>query len=273
VAENIGYGLRRRGVARTEINRRVSDVLRRIGLPDAGPKRIDQLSGGQKQRVAIARCIVLDPAVLLLDEPLGALDLKLREHMKLELKQLQHQFGTTFVYITHDQSEALVMSDKVAVMQGGRFEQIASPQDLYYRPATAFVAGFVGDSHRWRGRVVRADRERLRVLTESGLTLNATTSARPAVGEMVDLFVRPEAISVGFPESSRPDAAEGDNRCDGALESLLFNGANSRALVRLPQGDLIAAALPPDGAAAALAEGTPLRISFQAAHTLGFPTP
>ena len=125
------------------------------GLPDAGPKRIHQLSGGQKQRVAIARCMVLDPAVLLLDEPLGALDLKLREHMKVELKQLQHQFGTTFVYITHDQSEALVMSDRVAVMNAGRFEQVGTPQELYYRPippslpassATA-IAGGGGSPH------------------------------------------------------------------------------------------------------------------------------
>lgn len=116
VAENIGYGLRCRGIAREDIAKRVDEVLARIGLPNAGPKRISQLSGGQKQRVAIARCMVLDPAVLLLDEPLGALDLKLREHMKIELKQLQHQFGTTFLYITHDQSEALVMSDRMAVM-------------------------------------------------------------------------------------------------------------------------------------------------------------
>ncbi len=270
VAGNIGYGLRRRGVGRDEINRRVGDVLRRIGLPDAGSRRIDQLSGGQKQRVAIARCIVLDPAVLLLDEPLGALDLKLREHMKLELKQLQHQFGTTFVYITHDQSEALVMSDKVAVMHAGRFEQIATPQDLYYRPATAFVAGFVGDSHRWRGRVVRAERERLQVVTDSGLLLNATTGARPEIGAMVELFVRPEAICLTPAGPAPPAAAEGDNRCAGVLENLLFNGANSRAMVRLPQGDLIGVALPPDAGMAALAEGTPLCISFQAAHTLGF---
>ena len=126
VAENIAYGLKRRKVAAAEIDRRVKDVLERVSLPDAGPKDIDQLSGGQKQRVAIARSLVLEPALLLLDEPLGALDLKLREHMKVELKQLQAQVGTTFVYITHDQSEALVMSDHVAVMNHGRFEQIGT---------------------------------------------------------------------------------------------------------------------------------------------------
>jgi spermidine/putrescine transport system ATP-binding protein len=273
VAENIGYGLRRRGMARAEIDRRVADVLARIGLPDAGPKRINQLSGGQKQRVAIARCIVLDPAVLLLDEPLGALDLKLREHMKLELKQLQHQFGTTFVYITHDQSEALVMSDKVAVMHAGRFEQVASPQDLYYRPATAFVAGFVGDSHRWRGKVVRAEAGRQQVFTETGLTLNAVGSVPTAVGQAVELFIRPEAISLAAVDSPPPPPAEGENRCEGVLESLLFNGANSRAMIRLRQGDLIGVALPQDHAVIGLVEGAHLRLGFQAANTLGFIAP
>src|SRR3546814_3512015 len=114
--------------------------------------QIHQLSGGQKQRIAIARCMVLDPDVLLLDEPLGALDLKLREAMKIELKLLQHQFDTTFVYITHDQSEALVMSDRVAVMKRGRLEQVGTPQELYHHPATGFVAGFSGDATRWAGR-------------------------------------------------------------------------------------------------------------------------
>ena len=122
IGDNVGFGLRQRGVARAEIARRVDEVLERVGLPGVSTRRIDQLSGGQKQRVAIARCMILEPDVLLLDEPLGALDLKLREHMKVELKSLQAAFDTTFVYITHDQSEALVMSDNVAVMNHGRFE-------------------------------------------------------------------------------------------------------------------------------------------------------
>src|SRR5262245_4434234 len=136
VAENIAFGLRCRGMGRSEIEQRVKTVLERIGLPDAGPKEVAQLSGGQKQRIAIARCMVLEPDVLLLDEPLGALDLKLRERMKIELKLLQQQFNTTFLYITHDQSEALVMSNHVAVMNHGRFEQIGTPQELYLEPRT-----------------------------------------------------------------------------------------------------------------------------------------
>ena len=130
-------------------------MLERVGLGGAAAKRVDELSGGQRQRVAIARSLVLEPTLLLLDEPLGALDLKLREHMKIELKQLQAAFGTTFVYITHDQSEALVLSDHVGVMSQGRFEQLGTPQDLYYRPQTPFVASFVGANNRIVGRVTR----------------------------------------------------------------------------------------------------------------------
>ena len=140
VGENVAFGLARRGIAGAERRRRSEAMLERVGLGGAAEKRVDQLSGGQRQRVAIARSLVLEPTLLLLDEPLGALDLKLREHMKIELKKLQASFGTTFVYITHDQSEALVMSDRVAVMNQGRFEQLGPPQDLYYRPRTPFVA-------------------------------------------------------------------------------------------------------------------------------------
>ena len=144
VGENVGYGLARRGLARADIAKRVAAMLERVSLPGMQAKRVDQLSGGQRQRVAIARSLVLEPTLLLLDEPLGALDLKLREHMKVELKQLQAAFGTTFVYITHDQSEALVLSDQVAVMNAGRFEQVGTPQQLYYEPKTPFCCRFCG---------------------------------------------------------------------------------------------------------------------------------
>ena len=273
VGDNIAYGLRRRGVGREEIRRRVGDVLARIGLPDAAAKRIDQLSGGQKQRIAIARCMVLDPTVLLLDEPLGALDLKLREHMKIELKQLQSQFGATFVYITHDQSEALVMSDQVAVMNAGRFEQVGAPQELYYGPKTAFVAGFVGDSNRWRGRVTGADGSHRKVATDSGLAVVATAAdgSRPAEGSLVELFVRPESIAIRRPGEAKGAGPGPTNELKGVLESLLFNGANSRALVRTDQGESIAVALPQTDEARALREGAPLSIGFAAGQCLCFP--
>jgi spermidine/putrescine transport system ATP-binding protein len=269
VAENVGYGLRRRGVVSAEITRRVGAVLERIGLPDSGPKRIDQLSGGQKQRIAIARCMVLEPTVLLLDEPLGALDLKLREHMKIELKQLQHQFGTTFIYITHDQSEALVMSDQVAVMNGGRFEQVGAPADLYYRPATPFVAGFVGDSHRWTGRVVGCSADGLMIETASGLRLFANPETALETGTHAALFVRPEAIDIR-PAEEGGLLVPGLNTVQGILESLLFNGASSRAMIRLGSGDLVAAALPQTPTGRQLTEGMPVEIRFAAAATLAF---
>ncbi|NRG19558.1 ABC transporter ATP-binding protein [Rhizobiales bacterium] len=245
VYENIAYGLRCNGVGNAEIKRKVHDVLERIALPDVAEREIHQLSGGQKQRIAIARCMVLDPDVLLLDEPLGALDLKLREAMKIELKLLQHQFNTTFIYITHDQSEALVMSDHVAIMNQGQFEQIGKPQDLYHRPKTAFVAAFVGDSNRWSGRVKSSDGSGGKVETEQGLEMAFTAAGGENIpeGASVEIFVRPEFIhAVRQTDADADDAAAtGDNRMEGIVDSLLFNGANSRVLVRGPQGELIEA--------------------------------
>ena len=149
VYDNVAFGLRRRGEKGKSVEQKVNAMLKRVGLPDYGLKKINQLSGGQNQRVAIARCLILEPSVLLLDEPLGALDAKLREHMKVELKKLQAEVGTTFVYVTHDQSEAMVMSDYVAVMNAGHFEQLDNPQNLYNKPFSAFVAHFVGKNNKF----------------------------------------------------------------------------------------------------------------------------
>jgi len=277
VAENIAYGLRRRGASRSDIETRVADALRRIGLPDAGSKQIDQLSGGQKQRIAIARCMVLDPDVLLLDEPLGALDLKLREHMKVELKQLQHQLGTTFVYITHDQSEALVMSDRVAVMNSGRFEQIGTPQELYFKPRTAFVAGFVGDSNRWCGRVIDHDRTGLKIEAESGDVLVGVPGGGAAIhaNMAVDVFVRPESIALHRSpvEAKRKTADQvAANALSAVVESILFNGAQSRILVRTPPGQAIEVALPQAGAYADLSEGEGVALSWDSTHCRCYPS-
>jgi spermidine/putrescine transport system ATP-binding protein len=267
VAENIAYGLKRRGTPRAEIERSVKSILQRIGLPDAGPKRIEALSGGQKQRIAIARCMVLDPAVLLLDEPLGALDLKLREHMKVELKLLQQQFGTTFIYITHDQSEALVMSDQVAVMNAGRFEQVGSPQALYHRPASAFVAGFVGDSNRLSGKVAGIDAREINVVTDGGLSvvMLAEPEKRLAVGDRVELFVRPETIEVAAPSLDDPATLA------ASVEAVLFNGANSRLLLRLTSGESMSAALPATGDTSWIARGATATIRLAPQHCLCFP--
>jgi spermidine/putrescine transport system ATP-binding protein len=241
VYENIAYGLRCNGVSNDHIKRKVHDVLERIALPDVAEREIHQLSGGQKQRIAIARCMVLDPDVLLLDEPLGALDLKLREAMKIELKLLQHQFNTTFVYITHDQSEALVMSDNVAIMNQGEFEQIGTPQDLYHHPKTAFVAGFVGDSNRWTGTVRASDGSGGKVETAQGLPMSFSSAGQSSIreGDKVEIFVRPEFIRTLRTTDAAPKDTDGDNAMDGVVDSLLFNGANSRVLVRTGSGELV----------------------------------
>lgn len=270
VAENIAYGLRRQGMNRIDAAKKVEEALDRIGLPGSGGKSIKQLSGGQQQRVAIARCLVLEPAALLLDEPLGALDLKLREHMKVELKKMQDQFDTTFVYITHDQSEALVMSNHVAVMNKGKFEQIGEPQDLYYEPKTAFVAGFVGESNRWHGRVESVDKDGVKVVTSDGVQLIATPAGGENLsqGTEVDIFVRPESVTIALDADK---VAGMDNRIDGELISILFNGANSRALVRDRQtGGELDVALPQTGEFWHLSKGQEVHLGWSMSQAKAF---
>ena len=230
VGENVAFGLARRGVARPERARKANAMLERVGLGGAGHKRVDELSGGQRQRVAIARSLVLEPTLLLLDEPLGALDLKLREHMKIELKQLQSAFGTTFVYITHDQSEALVLSDHVGVMNRGRFEQLGTPQELYYSPATPFVAAFVGANNRIVGKAAAVEGELVERSSADGWVIRARRSGAIAPGGAVEAFVRPEAATIGRSpaELGAPEQAVHE----GEVESLLFDGANSAVLIK-----------------------------------------
>lgn len=270
IAENIGFGLRRRGEDSATISRKVGEVLERVGLPGVQNRQIGQLSGGQKQRIAIARCMVLDPDVLLLDEPLGALDLKLREHMKVELKKLQTEFNTTFVYITHDQSEALVMSDQVAVMHKGTFEQIGSSRELYYNPKTAFVAGFVGDSNRWRGTVEEVYSDEAKIRTDAGFSLiSQTDTAALSKGQVVEAFVRPESVRLSLDAAQTADM---ENRVEGIVANVLFNGANSRVLVRNPQdGGEIDVAIPQTGEFTDLRRGQPIHIGWQQNQTRCFP--
>ena len=160
VFDNVAFGLKMAKVSRQDRKKRVDQILEKVGLEGLGNRKPSQLSGGQQQRVAIARCLVLDPTVLLLDEPLGALDLKLREQMKIQLKQLQHQIGTTFIYITHDQSEALVMSDQVAVMNFGELLQVGTPDELYSHPVDTFVASFVGENIGFSGVITEISEDR-----------------------------------------------------------------------------------------------------------------
>lgn len=225
VAENVAFGLKRRREAKPDIPKKVDAILERVGLAGFGPKKISQLSGGQMQRVALARSLVLEPAVLLLDEPLGALDLKLRDQMKVELKNLQAEVGTTFVYITHDQSEALVMSDKVAVMKNGRFEQLDTPTNLYRRPKTSFVAQFVGENNAWPGTVQSFSGPRLQVSTSEGYAFSIAPPPNLENRSGVHMFLRPEALQI-MPD---PDDRE-LNRFQTRVKSILFDGAKSRLL-------------------------------------------
>ena len=260
VGENVAFGLARRGVGRAERTAKAAAMLERVGLGAAARKKVDELSGGQRQRVAIARSLVLEPTLLLLDEPLGALDLKLREHMKIELKQLQAAFGTTFVYITHDQSEALVLSDHVGVMNRGRFEQLGTPQQLYYEPATPFVAGFVGANNRIVGRATAVAGLEVEVTTAEGWAIRARAAAPLASGAAVEAFVRPEAASLGRTPAELPPGQPGHS---GEVESLLFDGANSAVLLRESATRFeFRIALPQTGRYADLKVGERIQFSF-----------
>ena len=226
VKENVAFGLKRRGERGKSLYIKVEEMLERVGLPGFGERKIEQLSGGQKQRVAIARSLILNPTILLLDEPLGALDLKLRDHMKVELKKLQAEVGTTFIYITHDQSEAMVMSDYVAVMNQGKFEQVDTPQNLYRNPATSFVAQFVGDNNQFSG-IYKTDRDSHLVETSEHLKFWTKPGNDVQANDRVEMYIRPEAIIIN------PQEKEGFNRVPADVRAILFDGGNSRLLVTL----------------------------------------
>jgi spermidine/putrescine transport system ATP-binding protein len=239
VKENIAFGLKRRKTPPAEIQRKVTSILERVGLPEQADKKIGQLSGGQKQRVAIARALVLEPSILLLDEPLGALDLKLREQMKIELKKLQQQVGTTFVYITHDQSEALVMSDQVAVMHKGSFEQIDTPKNLYAHPKSGFVANFIGENNVFDAHVQSGDPFRVSINGDLEFDARAMTDLR--ADSDCQLYIRPESIVIN------PESGDGINRFSITVKNVLFDGANTKLLATIGNsGNEIMAALPQD---------------------------
>lgn len=257
VGDNIAYGLKRRKVPLAERQKKIERVLEQVGLPGLAHRNPQELSGGQRQRVALARCLVLEPTLLLLDEPLGALDLKLREQMKVELKHLQKQFGTTFVYITHDQSEAMVMSDQVAVMRQGRFDQVAPPETLYREPATPFVAGFVGDNNRLSGEVVSLRDNLAEVRLDHGaLVAGQVAGSQLAVGGRADLYIRPESLVF-----TGDGLNERFSRLDATVRSTLFDGANSRIEADI-NGQPVFARLPQDGSAPGLAEGRGLQLAW-----------
>ncbi len=225
VAENVAFGLRRKGVKGKVVSGRVSSILEKVGLGGFEQRKPKQLSGGQQQRVALARALVNSPRVLLLDEPLGALDLKLRKQMQLELKAIQHEFGITFVHVTHDQEEAMTMADRIAVMSGGRIQQLGTPSDLYEQPATAFVAGFLGVSNLLDGTAVGDDLVRL----DRGGEVRVARAALAGRSGRVAVGVRPEKISLGSGEA---------NRLEGRVRERAYLGVAIQYIVDTDHGPL-----------------------------------
>ncbi len=230
VEDNVAYGLKRKKVAKAEIRERVGAELERVGLAGEARRRPAQLSGGQQQRVALARALVNLPKVLLLDEPLGALDLKLRKGLQVELKRIQREVGITFVYVTHDQEEALTMSDRIAVMNRGRIEQVATPEDVYERPATTFVAGFIGVSNLMPAVVAGPGEVRL----DHGPAV-AVPSDGLAPGERCHAVVRPEKLRIEMPDAGG-GSANGAPRVEGTVESSLYLGTSTQVVVDLGDG-------------------------------------
>jgi spermidine/putrescine transport system ATP-binding protein len=241
VEQNVAFGLQRQKVDKAEIRRRVGEELERVGLSGEAKRKPAQLSGGQQQRVALARALVNRPEVLLLDEPLGALDLKLRKQLQVELKRIQRDVGITFVYVTHDQEEALTMSDRIAVMNRGVVEQVADPETVYERPGTTFVAGFIGVSNLMPGEIVSSNGAGTQMRLDAGPTVKALDSGGVQTGERAHAVVRPEKLELrqagASDEGSRPSV-------EGQVESSLYLGTATQMVVKLGDGTRMTVLVP-----------------------------
>ena len=262
VFDNVAFGLRERRISRAEIRRRVGELLELVRLSGMEHRRIKELSGGQQQRVALARAIINEPTVLLLDEPLGALDLKLRRAMQSELTQLQHSVGITFLYVTHDQEEALTMSDRVGVMGNGRLVQVGAPQELYNRPATRYVADFVGEANIIEGRVVecRNGVATIAIAADSGVMVSAEADAQRERDSTVFVVVRPERIEV------RPVAKRSAGALAGTVREVAFVGAHRKLAIEVMDGLVIKALVDARrGDEAATSAGAVVELSWRSA--------
>ena len=266
VFDNIAFPLRVRKQPRTEIARKVAEVLELVQLPDLSARKPRELSGGQQQRVSLARCIVYNPAIILMDEPLGALDKKLREDMQLEIKRLHRALGITMLYVTHDQEEALTMSDRIVLLTGGRVEQTGTPDELYHRPVSAFAANFIGQSNFLEGKVEAAS-PTLRIRATDGRTYFAANTDRTVVGEAITMMVRPENVAV----MDAPDASNSfENVVEGTVSESLVLGGIVRHYVRVAEGrTLVSVELNRPGLRA-LDKGAAVRLGWRAADTRVF---
>jgi spermidine/putrescine transport system ATP-binding protein len=232
VYRNVAFGLEMQKVPQDEIRRRVTEALEMVRLPGMEGRKPDQLSGGQQQRVALARALVNNPSVLLLDEPLGALDLKLRKAMQLELKDLQHRVGITFIYVTHDQEEALTMSDRIAVMDEGRTLQVGTPEEIYEHPANRFVAGFIGETNFLSGLVRGAHAGEAVVVVDGNRAVHVNTERSVGENQEVTVAVRPERVSL---HGQPPDA----RALPGVVEEVIYVGTDIRYLVRITEQTVV----------------------------------
>jgi spermidine/putrescine transport system ATP-binding protein len=254
VFENVAFGLRRRGVRKGQLEGRVDQILRLVGLEGLGRRKPRQLSGGQQQRVALARALVNGPRVLLLDEPLGALDLKLRKQMQLELKRIQHEMGLTFVHVTHDQEEAMTMADTIAVMNRGRIEQLGAPRELYERPRTAFVAGFLGVSNLLPG--TASGRGSVRLVDGSEIAVDP--AALEGRNGSLAVGIRPEKVRIGD---------RGANGLAGTVAEIAYVGVSTQYVVETPAGMVSVYVQNAEPGAGELAVGTGVRLSFSPEST------
>ena len=231
VWENVAFGLKRKGVEKNEIKKRVGEAIEMVEMETMQDRKPIQLSGGQQQRVALARALVNRPTVLLLDEPLGALDAKLRKAMQLELKKLQSDVGITFIYVTHDQEEALTMSDRLAVMSQGIVEQVGTPADIYENPESAFVANFIGVSNIYLSDVVKVENNVAECRTDQGLGVRVMVKGRDIkAGDKVGVVIRPEKFSIA-PLEQAAELADRENVYDGTVKAVVYIGSVTQFIV------------------------------------------
>jgi spermidine/putrescine transport system ATP-binding protein len=257
VFDNVAFGLKHASVTKAELKQRVTDALSLVSMSDFAARRPSQLSGGQQQRVALARALVLNPAVLLLDEPLGALDAKLRRSLKVELKALQERVGITFIYVTHDQEEALTMSDRIAVMNAGRIAQVGTPQEVYESPADAYVADFLGAANLLQIVVTERVRGGASTLKLGDIALSTSNEVPAEPGASGQAVIRPERVRV------EEHGSAGANRVPALIDRVVYLGAATQVYLRLATGESLQAVAPNEDAAG-WSQGTPVHVYLPA---------
>ncbi len=260
VFQNVAFPLVQRRLSKHAVSEKVEAALRMVDLTGLGERRPHQLSGGQQQRVALARALVFEPEIVLMDEPLGALDKKLREQMQIEIKHLHEQLGMTVAYVTHDQGEALTMSDRVAIMNDGLIQQVGSPHEVYEKPANAFVANFIGENNAFEGRIEGSDGRNCVVRLASGDIIRARSAAERANGEAALLSLRPERLVIG------PAAEDMANRFGAKVVEVIYFGAHNRVRLAMAGRDDIIALAPAGAAGEALAPGAAVAVGWAPEH-------